>query len=292
MNENFKIDGTTIKYGDAEFTFYNIKLLELYERPEPNTALHAHKSYELHFLTKGEYTFRTNDAEVTVKSGNYLIIPPQLVHYSAVTSNKFESIVIQFQLEKKNGKKGFFDYFEKTLNDNAYKSLKASTELMKNVTDFKKSNKMSGIEGLCFRKANLTGFVYNMFDSLNGFKLEDDRETVTEDKSDILFLIDHMVTSRIYTLSDIAERTGYSTRNISRLILSIYKMPYSEMKRKYALDTAKKLLETEEYTIEKVAVLSGFKNASAMRNAFKKYENITPSEYKFKTERKDLNHED
>ena len=291
MNENFRIDGTTIKYGDAEFTFYNIKLIELYDRPEPNATLHAHTSYELHFMTKGEYTFRTNDAEVTVKSGNYLIIPPQLVHYSAVTSNKFESVVIQFQLEKKNGKKGFFDYFEKTLNDNAYKSLKASTELMKNVTDFKKSNKMSGIEGLCFRKANLTGFVYNMFDSLNGFKLEDDNESITEDKSDILFLIDHMVTSRIYTLSDIAERTGYSTRNISRLILSIYKMPYSEMKRKYALDTAKKLLETEKHTVEKVAVLSGFKNASAMRNAFRKYENTTPTDYK-KEKAKENYHED
>lgn len=291
MKDSFKIDGITIKYGDAEFTFYNIKLLELYDRPEQNATLHAHKSYELHFLTKGEYTFRTNDEEITVKSGNYLIIPPQLVHYSAVTSDSFESIVIHFQLEKKSGKKGLFDYFEKTLADHAYKSLKASTELMKNVTDFKKSNNMSGIAGMCFRKANLTGFVYNMFDSLNGFRLEDDSESVTEDKSDILFLIDHMVTSRTYTLNDIAERTGYSRRNISRLILAIYKMPYSEMKRKYSLDTAKKLLETEEHTIEKVAVLSGFKNATAMRNAFKKYENTTPTVYKNK-KAKEKNHED
>lgn len=280
MVETFKIDGISLKYGDAEFTFYDIKLLELYEKPEPNATLHAHKYYELHFLTKGEYEFSSTDGTVKLTAGEFLIIPPQFVHYSAVVNKGFESIVMQFQLDKKNGKKGFFDYFEKTLCDNAFLGIKASAELLKDVSDFRNAKYHSGIEAVCLRQAKLTDLIYRMFGCINGYAPDGEKASVCEDKSDILFLIDHMVTSRIYTLNDIAEKTGYSTRNISRLIAAIYKMPLSEMKRKYSLDTAKKMLESDEYTIEQVAVLSGFKNASAMRNAFRKYEDATPTDYK------------
>ena len=283
MIDTFKIDGIPIKYGDAEFTFYNIKHLELYEKPEPNAALHAHAYYELHFFTRGEYVFQSSDKKVKVHAGEFIIMPPQFKHYSVVVSDMYESIVMQFQLEKKNGKRGLYDYFEKSLQDNTFTALSGSNELIKDIKQFQNASNISGIEAICLRKAKLTDIIYQMFSLINGFSIDGEKNLINEDKSDILILIDHMVTSRKYTLNDIAQKTGYSTRNISRLISSIYKMPLSEMKRKYAIETAKELLESDtEYSIEDIASLSGFKNTSAMRNAFRKYEGTTPSLYKAK----------
>lgn len=65
-----------------------------------------------------------------------------------------------------------------------------------------------------------------------------------------------------------------------------------EIKRKNFIHTAKKLLKTESHSIEEVASLAGFKNAAAMRNAFKKYEGATPSLYKNSFDKTEVHNED
>ena len=292
MEKSLKIDGTPVRYGNSEFTFYNIKWSGINEVYETVATLHAHNHFELHFVTKGKHTYRSNDSSVTLSEGKFIIFSPGFIHFSAPTSTDFDSIVIQFNLEKKNTRKGIYEYFDQTLADNSFKALDYSKQLINAVKETNKCDSLTGFEGVCLRKSKLTELIYTLFKCINNFNSTNDEDHVSGDRTELLFIIDQMVTSRNFTVKDIAEKTGYSRRNISRLISSTYKMSYSEIKRKYALDTAKNLLKTEESSIEQVAKLSGFKNTAALRNAFKKYENITPSEYKVKTERKDLNHED
>ncbi len=292
MEKSLKIDGVPVRYGNSEFTFYSIKWSGTNDASETIAALHAHNHFELHFVTKGKHTYRANDSKVTVSQGEFLIFPPGFIHFSAPLSPEFDSIVIQFNLEKKSTKKGIYEYFEQTLSDNSFKALNASDKLMSAVKETNRCESLTGFEGVCLRKSKLTELVYNLFKCINNFNFTDEEDRISGDRTDLLFTIDQMLNSRSFTIKDIAEKTGYSTRNIARLIAATYHMSYSDIKRKYALDTAKKMLEAGEYTMEQISKQAGFKNTVAMRNAFKKYENITPSEYKVKTERKDLNHED
>lgn len=281
MTGNFKIDGITLKYADAEFTFYEIKQFEIDNRHLYEITLHSHKYYELHFIIKGQYRFSSIDKAVTVKSGEFIIIPPEYRHHPARPTHSYESIVIQFVLENKTAKKETFDYFNDSLHKFAFKKVTASAELLKNVKDFHKCcTECYGIEGLCLKRSLLSSLIYKLFYDINGFCVNGEKVKCSDSRSDFLVTLDSMITSNKYTIKDIAEKTGYSTRNISRLILSIYKMPLMELKRKNSIYTAKKLLETEQHTIEEVASLAGFKNAAAMRNAFRKYEGATPSLYK------------
>lgn len=293
MYGNIKIDGIPLKYADAEFTFYDIKLQEISEANRVKYVLHAHRYYELHFLTNGKYTFSSIDKNVTVNSGEFIIIPPEYKHYVATPSDKFDSIVIQFMLENKTAKNEFYNYFSQSLLSHSFENISASNELLSNVTEFSKCCKSSsGIEATCLKYSLLSNIIYRLFYDINGFCIDGAKAKCCDSKSDFLVILDHMVTSGSYTLKDIAEKTGYSTRNISRLILSIYKMPLMEIKRKNAIYTAKKLLETEKHSIEEVASIAGFKNAAAMRNAFKKYEGATPSIYKNSLNNGEGNNED
>ena len=291
MEKSLKIDGTPVRYGNSEFTFYSIKWSGVNDATETVATLHAHNHFELHFITKGKCTYRTPDSAVTLSEGEFIIFSPGFIHFPASPSPVFDTIVLQFNLTKKNAKKGIHEYFEQTLTDSAFKTFKCTDELMDAVKKTSKCESLTGFEAVCLRKAKLTEFVYNLFKCINNFNSNNQEDRVSGDKTDLLFIIDQMVISRSFTIKDIAEKTGYSTRNIARLIMATYKMSYSDIKRKYSLDTAKKMLESEEYTIEQVAKLSGFKNTVAMRNAFKKYENTIPSEYKSRYERKVQTHE-
>ena len=92
-------------------------------------------------------------------------------------------------------------------------------------------------------------------------------------------MLDNLVSYNGYTLADIAEAIDYSPRNVSRLIRSTYHMSLKELRVKYALETAKKLLADGSLSMDEVAVQSNFKSAAAMRGAFRKYMNTTPADY-------------
>jgi AraC-like DNA-binding protein len=133
---------------------------------------------------------------------------------------------------------------------------------------------------VCRQQAILGQIVWLLFRDLDGFQLDGVPVPCSRSHSQVLTLLDNLVSYNNYTLADIAEAIDYSPRNVSRLIRNTYHMSLKELRVKYALDTAKKLLASENLSMDEVAVRSNFKSTAAMRGAFRKYLQTSPTEYR------------
>lgn len=84
-------------------------------------------------------------------------------------------------------------------------------------------------------------------------------------------------------ISDLAQKFQKSNGYISQLISNNSKSNFSDIINSLRICEAKKMLSDKDfnnYTITAIGLESGFKTKSSFYNSFKKFENITPTEYK------------
>ena len=89
-------------------------------------------------------------------------------------------------------------------------------------------------------------------------------------------------------MEDISARTSYSVRHVSRMIQSMYGKTLMEIRTERSVDHAKTLLVTTDKTMEQIATEAGFVSASAMRRAFLKGENLSPSAYRTRSKKQSM----
>lgn len=281
MSQNTQVDGMELKYGDAAITFYRFcfRGSQWDQRELSSSILHAHIHYEIHIITRGSTVITTARQIYPLASGELLILPPGTDHDSVTAQDNFEFLVLSVRLENIPGQKGFYDYFSSALNTAALRPVKISIQLQETVQAWNDCAG-TGVEDFCRQKALLGDIVWLLFRDIDGFQVDGAPAQCSRSRSEVLTLLDNLVNNNNYTLADIAEAVDYSPRNVSRLIRDTYHMSLKELRMKYALEMSKKLLESEDLTIDEIAVRSHFKSVAAMRGAFRKYLRTTPTEYR------------
>lgn len=81
-------------------------------------------------------------------------------------------------------------------------------------------------------------------------------------------------------VNELAGRASMSRRTFDRKFRSSFNMSPKAWLIQQRLEKAKRLLESEGYSVEKVAELSGFDNAITMRHHFRKSLSISPVQYR------------
>lgn len=87
------------------------------------------------------------------------------------------------------------------------------------------------------------------------------------------------------TIYDLAKSIDTNYKYLSKTINKVYGQNFVSYINHFRIGTAKELLKDptfEQYTIEAIGEMSGFKSKSAFNAAFKKITGYTPSEYKLK----------
>jgi YesN/AraC family two-component response regulator len=94
-----------------------------------------------------------------------------------------------------------------------------------------------------------------------------------------LFDVEKIYLQKDLDLENLANLTETNRVYLSHVFNKIIKMSFNEMLNKYRINEAKKLLilNSEKYTIEAVALESGFKNKATFNRNFKNQTGITPS---------------
>jgi AraC-like DNA-binding protein len=142
------------------------------------------------------------------------------------------------------------------------------------------------IKGILFSYFPLSAFFL--------FKLNKINSTENLDTLDATFisinenLISALENDLIYLNQDInikefAKTIGTNEKYLSQLINKKYKTSYSNFINKYRVEHAKKMLlnnEYDNYTIQSIGIMSGFKSKSSFNLTFKKISGITPTEFK------------
>lgn len=96
------------------------------------------------------------------------------------------------------------------------------------------------------------------------------------------YVIAHYMENEL-SVSSIAQQFNYSVPYLSRSFKDLYHINLLEFIQRLRIDRAKELLV--ENPVKSVATLSGFWDEQALVRTFKKYEGITPAEYKKLTAR-------
>ena len=78
------------------------------------------------------------------------------------------------------------------------------------------------------------------------------------------------------------DAAGMSVRNLSRRFLSATKMSPREYLRRVRIETAKRLLEGQNATIDRVAEQVGYRDSRAFIRAFGAVAGVSPGQYRQK----------
>lgn len=118
------------------------------------------------------------------------------------------------------------------------------------------------------------------------------KSTLTDEQSEANLerLLATMQTDELYLegelkLSDVAEKLGVSTNNLSQIINEKLGKNFYDFVNEYRVETAKRLLldpKKQHLTLLAIAFDSGFNSKSSFNNVFKKQTSLTPSEFKKK----------
>ncbi len=82
-------------------------------------------------------------------------------------------------------------------------------------------------------------------------------------------------------LLDIAKQMHIPSHHVSQIINGHFKSSFFDFVNKYRVEEAKRMIEEHpEYTLLQIAFDSGFNNKTSFVNAFKKFENKTPSAFR------------
>jgi len=116
-------------------------------------------------------------------------------------------------------------------------------------------------------------------------KVEPINKAITE--ANFLRISSMMIDKKLYKnadlkVSDLAEFSGLSTRNISTIIKTFNDTNFYDFINSYRIEEAKRLLESEneDLTILTILYEAGFNSKSVFNTVFKKMVGVTPSAYR------------
>jgi AraC-like DNA-binding protein len=87
--------------------------------------------------------------------------------------------------------------------------------------------------------------------------------------------------NNVIRLSDLAEMTSISKHHLSQILNQHYGLSFYDFVNRFRVQEAKNIIsEQPKNTLLQVAFDAGFNNKTSFVNAFKKFENLTPSEFR------------
>ena len=218
---NAMAEKVSLQYGDAEISFYNIKIH--HEHDDFKMQWHSHRYFELHFLNKGQCVYKFEQGDVTLAAGEMLIIQPECVHLPMAGAE--ESLdVVSLSVTQTGDDQHFYKVLIESLNKFALKPIPFS---FCGIDTFEHTELYRSVLGVLKLKQVAADFTNQLFSRL----LSNNNPTISSGKASAV-LIDTLVNSGGITLDDIAKATNYSKRHITRLIKKTYGMTLSEFKRK------------------------------------------------------------
>ena len=283
MNPSGFVKSANVIIGDAKIIVMEVegKTAVMHEQKE---VLHSHSYYEIQVLKKGSCNIKAHNQNVLVAEGEMIIIRPGDFHVPAIKiSDCLEKHALALRVEKCNGEEGYYDYFKEILDKHAMVPLKISEDLVGKVSLF------FSLRPACIRETflvNLTAHevLFGIFETFEEFvsdnPLTNSEGLVLREHEEAL--LDVLVNSPIQlTLPDIAERLGYSVRQVQRFIQKKYGMPYVIMLRTRKIDSIKKLLTDEpDIPVSEIATRVGYNSETSQYRDFKKHVGCTPCEYR------------
>jgi len=105
----------------------------------------------------------------------------------------------------------------------------------------------------------------------------------------VIFILQYMQKHyTTITLSHLADFFNYSERQMQRIITTVTGLSFSENIKKMRMTHAAGLLTNTNLTVQEIAEMSGYYDASSFRHLFKRFYGQTPQQYRESGKREDF----
>lgn len=258
--------------------------------------IHDHTFFELTYVYDGSCTQKVNGRTVTIHTGDFMIIPPGVLHSISVFN---ESVIIQIPV-KTNTLMRIFSNFLTT--DNILSMFFINSIYAQNVNDYiifhsgddqhiKTAALMMLLENIN-RQAYWQNMMINTAMNIFGLLLRNYEKGAEfpsiSKKSDIQrFSLIRFIQDN-YTninLEMISNRFHYTPEYTSRLIKETTGMTFKQILQKVRIERASFLLIDTNLSVQNISLQTGYENVEHFIRTFKKVNGMTPTEYR-KTEGK------
>lgn len=221
-----------VRFESAEHFFDNA-LVRLYKindgsKPMPtHSVVHSHGYYELHLVTKGEYTYTIDGKNLCVRAGELTVIKPDTLHKSVVFSEDIEVSVLGLTVHKISDDSDFCKTLTEKLDETLCTALMLPTRLADKIVDYCMRPVADTVADYCKNKLTACEIAVGLI------TLICDNDTFYRSSACVDFdiMLETFISMPSVTLKQMAQRLNYSERHLARMIKSRYGMSLTDLRR-------------------------------------------------------------
>lgn len=248
---------------------------------------HWHEAFEAIWVERGVFTVGINDNIYHIKENDLMIINRNDIHYySDETDGRSLVAIVHPDILKP-----YMPVEHKLISYISAEDLEKNgldekvPRIMRELVEINnKAEKLwySTSAGLCIE---LFSYLYKYFTA------EDIENTEGSEKNNnfkklLLYLNDNI--EREISLEDAAKYLNYSVWHFSRLFQEYTNRTFTSYMNELRINSSEKLLKDTDTPVSEIAMSCGFKSIRNFNREFKKYHNLTPTEYRHNSKGKSL----
>lgn len=242
-----------------------------------NTYPHNHQNFEMHFILKGNYIFKTDHNEFLVKEDSLIIIAPKDIH-SIFPSNDVERYCISFAINKNSSDdcndtyQKFFSVIEKMKN-----SIKIEKSFSNIVSQILENVKHHDLFHSSIVKNLLSILVLEIANIILNNKISDSQynDNISEEQYRQLIIEQYIDTNHNKpdaNLTDLASLLNLSTRQASRIIEQIWGKSFKKLLLEHRMRKAEEMIHSKKYKMSEIAKSVGYNSYEIFHRAYSNYQ--------------------
>lgn len=244
----------------------------------PHFTYHDHTASEILIVEDGSFDVSVEGKNLTVKSGEALLIKPHTLHRLVSHSNNMRRFGMRFNMAspEKDLTEALPSHIHYTLNDEEKSMI---FHLISRLRKLQHTN-LSRLDEYRM-KAQFGIIISYILDRIAAFdntqNSEDTPKINLYTKIENYFYLNY---SQQITLNSLADYFSYSRTQMRRLLNKCFAMTFTEKLREIRINAAKQHLKSSDTSIDKIAERCGYETRQGFEAMFLKHVGITPNQFR------------
>jgi len=220
---DIKLEREEIPFGNALVSLYQIESdMAIAEREQ----IHTHSYYELHTVLQNSRSYTIGEKTVLVRPGELVIVPPETAHKAVPPWEKRNIAVLSVSVRLLPSGEAVFDSLIQRLELCSAAAIPLNGRLV-HLIDAYSASSQKGMRNVFHRKLAACEILVGIFDAIGCG--EGNRAGRSQVDFDIM--LETLVHNSDAPLYEIAQRLGYSQRQISRIIQKRYQKTFAQLRK-------------------------------------------------------------
>ncbi len=245
---------------------------------KPTLTYHDHATHEILIAEEGSFDLVLEGANLTVKSGELLLIKPHTPHKLSSYSSNMRRFGIRFNITSapKDISSELPPYMHYTL------SSEEKAVIFPLIAHLRKAqhSELSRLDGYRI-KAQFGIIISYVLERINAFDYDEKTEDVPKinlyTKIENYFYLNY---SQQITLNSLADYFSYSRTQMRRILNKCFAKTFTEKLREIRINAAKQYLKSGNMSIDTIAEKCGYETRQGFEAMFLKYVGITPNQFR------------